>query len=1356
MSVHSPAPAVVNDKQLVTDQLIDSKSDINQSIIPENTLSATSLLYQSLPAYAAELYDSLLPGDVYFAGTPSVLVSHNSYTLSGIDCIQLCKCIDELRINKLTDTPEYRTLLGILQSCATQQQHALQQWRLKLLNSIYNHNIIIDNSHYNNKISKISPQLAQSELTAASVPWSIRTVLDRDLSGSIHLLSHRQQQQLLIQIKASSYLLQNRPLPDIVLDGIRSGDEISDTLHQLHCIQSDSHTNANKNKESTLNKSLTQLYNKQDNLCQQITGGRPIEPISSLLDAWVGKIQPVQIPYNMIRYERDTYVKQSIQYKQKQLNQYIYHNYTQYGELVPDYLRKQQLQHNLIELQQRVRRNIISSLPYDSITNQRYRNQRQIENDIKQRIKKQKSQKQLLDKSERLYRSNYTKSILSHCRNLFDYHMKRRMTAKKLNESVCKQIELNIRKSEDYKQRQEKQRLQALRENNEEEYVKLLKEAKNNRLLHLLEQTDSYMMKLSQHISAEQQKQHEHQLNEQLYSTMELHDDADDMNHNNNEGEKKKNKFSYVRLNAPALVVSNDGTNQLQYNNDANNVSTNTNTAVTADVSDSTSLEYLMNSRKRYYENAHKIQESVTAQPRCMKFGQLRQYQLDGLKWLISLSNNNLNGILADEMGLGKTVQSISLLAYLMETKQNYGPFLIIAPMSTLHNNWAYEFQRWLPDAKVVIYDGNKSERKLLRDKYILPGEFNVLLTTFEYSMRDTILRKIQWKYIIIDEAHRLKNSKCKLANELNKYSMNSKRLALTGTPLQNDLPELWNLLNFLHPSIFNSTGSFDQFILADQSELNEEEQLLIVNRLHSILRPFMLRREKKQVETDMPDKIEKIIHCKLTYPQQVLYDIICENNISIHNKIMQLRKVCNHLLLFHPFVRNINHSTSYDDNINYIKLSGKFQILDQILPKLFITKHRILIFNQMTKCMDILDSYLQYRGYKYLRLDGMTDAGLRKKNLELFNEKNSDYYIFILSTKAGGLGLNLQTSDTVILFDSDWNPQQDLQAMARAHRIGQKNQVLILRLVSEGTIEEKVLKTAHNKLQNEMMVVRAGMFHSEFSEGKSREMVQQVMVEKASTHSVDNENQCERNESISKIIARTDLELELFLDIDQTNGIKYQPFNNSNQIVPVWLTDYCVRGNKATSCDETLTQYNVELIKHARSNIESHFNHIDTIRHTNNNKLKDPLYYLTDKQYHINSKSVVEDDPFIPLHEQYVMRQKWIDMMSLPDHELKQLIQNAQVKLEQNDANKQSFDSINNKNNQIKMSASESQLNELVHDTISNNDNDSESDTDTVNTNDIDNDDNTNNTKQINGKRKNTVTSKPNNKIKLKRVKMK
>jgi ATP-dependent helicase STH1/SNF2 len=436
-----------------------------------------------------------------------------------------------------------------------------------------------------------------------------------------------------------------------------------------------------------------------------------------------------------------------------------------------------------------------------------------------------------------------------------------------------------------------------------------------------------------------------------------------------------------------------------------------------------------------------------------------------------------------------------------MEFKNNLGPYLVIVPLSTL-SNWNNEFQKWCPSAHLICYKGTPAQRKDIYREQVKNGHFNVLLTTYEYIIKDKAsLRKAVWQYAIVDEGHRMKNAGSKFAKTLSTQYETKFRVLLTGTPLMNDLSELWSLLNFLLPTIFNSVDTFDQWFnkpfasfgnAASNNEdeanfLSNEERMFIIHRLHELLRPFMLRRIKSEVLDQLPEKVEKILRCELSSWQKELYKqiskkAVAETNLlgngpvdpqpvsrGLNNAVMQLRKVCNHPYLFSP--------EGYHINENIIRSSAKVELLDRMLPKLRAAGHRVLMFTQMTAVMTILEDYFTYRGYLSLRLDGSTPADEREKRMYKFNAPDSPYFIFLLSTRAGGLGLNLTAANTVIIFDSDWNPMMDLQAQDRAHRIGQRSDVSVFRMVTHSPVEEKILSRATEKLNMSELVVEAGKF---------------------------------------------------------------------------------------------------------------------------------------------------------------------------------------------------------------------------------------------------------------------------------------
>lgn len=421
---------------------------------------------------------------------------------------------------------------------------------------------------------------------------------------------------------------------------------------------------------------------------------------------------------------------------------------------------------------------------------------------------------------------------------------------------------------------------------------------------------------------------------------------------------------------------------------------------------------------------------------------------------MVGLYENGLNGILGDEMGLGKTIQTIALLAHLRE-KDVSGPFLVVGPLSCLQN-WHNEFIRFAPALKALIYHGSKDERARLRGEFRRKGEnkdIPVMITSYEIIIRDiSFLKTLQWKFVIIDEGHRLKNMNCRLLRELKVLGKDGNRLLLTGTPLQNNLTELWSLLNFLLPDIFDDLDSFQAWFDFDFSKDNNEERVLqgelqhsVVTKLHQILRPFLLRRLKQDVELEIPSKKEYILFAALSEWQTSQYKDIVDKNlvnaqgkgIKLNNVLMQLRKCCNHPFLF-DWPLDSNGHEAVDEVL--VQASGKMLLLDRLVKRLMEEgDHKILIFSQMTRMLDILEEYCGLRKLKYCRLDGNVSAEDRISAMNEFQREGADIDVFLLSTRAGGLGVNLVAADTCIIFDSDWcarphpGPAQlRVQALAR------------------------------------------------------------------------------------------------------------------------------------------------------------------------------------------------------------------------------------------------------------------------------------------------------------------------------------
>ncbi|KAJ0503173.1 putative DNA helicase chromatin remodeling SNF2 family [Helianthus annuus] len=691
-----------------------------------------------------------------------------------------------------------------------------------------------------------------------------------------------------------------------------------------------------------------------------------------------------------------------------------------------------------------------------------------------------------------------------------------------------------------------------------------------------------------------------------------------------------------------------------------------------------------------------------TKHPFLLKFS-LREYQHIGLDWLVTMYEKRLNGILADEMGLGKTIMTIALLAHLACEKGIWGPHLIVVPTSVMLN-WETEFLKWCPAFKILTYFGNAKERKHKRQGWMKPNTFHVCITTYRLVIQDSkIFKRKKWKYLILDEAHLIKNWKSQRWQTLLNFNA-KRRILLTGTPLQNDLMELWSLMHFLMPHIFQSHQEFKAWfsnpisgMVEGQEKVNKE----VVDRLHNVLRPFILRRLKRDVEKQLPSKHEHVIYCRLSRRQRNLYEdfiassetqatLASSNFFGMISVIMQLRKVCNHPDLFegrpiissfdmnrietqfcssicsvlnpHPFLnvdlsglgfvfthldfymtswesdavqaietpsrliekrveeigsetkfvktssgfnifeeiqnalreerlkemkeraesiawwnslrckRKPVYSTGLRDIVSFqkpvlnsskfselvlspvdrfermvdqvesfmfaipaarapqpvgwcsksdtsvfidetykLKCSkifsplltpirpaivrrqvyfpdrrliqfdcGKLQELAVLLRRLKSEGHRALIFTQMTKMLDVLEAFINIYGYTYMRLDGSTQPEERQTLMQRFNT-NPKYFLFILSTRSGGVGINLVGADTVIFYDSDWNPAMDQQAQDRCHRIGQTREVHIYRLISESTIEENILKKAKQKRALDDLVIQSGEYNTEF-----------------------------------------------------------------------------------------------------------------------------------------------------------------------------------------------------------------------------------------------------------------------------------
>ncbi|XP_078064934.1 SWI/SNF-related matrix-associated actin-dependent regulator of chromatin subfamily A containing DEAD/H box 1-like isoform X2 [Mustelus asterias] len=506
---------------------------------------------------------------------------------------------------------------------------------------------------------------------------------------------------------------------------------------------------------------------------------------------------------------------------------------------------------------------------------------------------------------------------------------------------------------------------------------------------------------------------------------------------------------------------------------------------------------------------------------------ELKPYQLVGLNWLVLLNKHRVNGILADEMGLGKTVQAISFLAYLYQEGDN-GPHLIIVPASTL-DNWIRELKQWCPDLKVLLYYGSLEDRKVLRSdilhKFV---DFTVIVTTYSCSISNaddrSLFRRLKLHYAVFDEGHMLKNMSSIRYQHL--MMLNAEhRLLLTGTPLQNNLLELMSLLNFVMPNMFSSSTSEIRRMFSSKTKILEQQSTFEKGRIahaKKIMKPFILRRVKSEVLQQLPPKQDRTEICSMSDKQEQAYSALykkLKKSINSNEKnelcnvMMQLRKMANHPLLHRqyytaeklrkmaklmkkePTHRDANPDLIFEDmeamtdfelhhlcqeysSIRSFQLemellldSGKFQILENILAELKEEGSRVVLFSQFTMMLDILEVFLRHHKHRYLRLDGKTPISDRIHLIDQFNT-DMDIFVFLLSTKAGGLGINLTSANIVILHDIDCNPYNDKQAEDRCHRVGQKKIVHVIKLISKGTIEESMLKIGEHKLKLEQDMI--------------------------------------------------------------------------------------------------------------------------------------------------------------------------------------------------------------------------------------------------------------------------------------------
>ena len=532
---------------------------------------------------------------------------------------------------------------------------------------------------------------------------------------------------------------------------------------------------------------------------------------------------------------------------------------------------------------------------------------------------------------------------------------------------------------------------------------------------------------------------------------------------------------------------------------------------------------------------ADKKEETLYLQPSTIQ-GDMRDYQLEGLNWMVDMYNQGLSMILGDEMGLGKSLQSISIIAHLLE-KNISGPFLVVCPLSVL-SSWMAEFKKWCPTLNVLRFHTNGANRETLRKSLVAdPSRYDVILTTYDYlKVEKTFWPTFKFRLCIMDEGHILKNAETLLSKAARSIHAES-RIILTGTPLQNNLTELWAILNYLFPQYFTTSKPFDEAFDLSKSQVDSEKLTLA----HKLLKLFMLRRLKVEVEKLLPKKVETTVFCPLSMCQLYWYKGLVVKDLSLlanmeqsvddgeaasyssykvlNNLVMQLRKVCNHPYLFAEAEPNPENTTVKE----LLETSGKLAVLDKLLMKLFSKGHRVVIFSQFTRILDMIDDYCYMRGWLYSRLDGSTSRPLRKLRVNEFNKDGSKTFLFLMSTRAGGLGINLQTADTCILYDSDWNPQPDLQAMARVHRIGQKKTVHVYRLVCGGTVEERIIERARKKLYLDQMVNRGSTkISSDLESLTAKELLNSLKFGSDAVFGEGGTQTLPTDDDIEKIIDRT------------------------------------------------------------------------------------------------------------------------------------------------------------------------------------------------------------------------------------------
>ncbi len=435
--------------------------------------------------------------------------------------------------------------------------------------------------------------------------------------------------------------------------------------------------------------------------------------------------------------------------------------------------------------------------------------------------------------------------------------------------------------------------------------------------------------------------------------------------------------------------------------------------------------------------------------------GKLRPYQKSGFDWLQFLNKYNFGGCLADDMGLGKTVQTLALLQ--AQQEESHGKTNLLVMPTSLIYNWEEEAKKFTPKLKVHIYAGTNRNKDL--DEFT---KYDLIITSYGIVRLDIdLLTKFYFNYIILDESQAIKNPESIISKSVRKLKSKS-RLILTGTPIENSTLDLWSQMSFINPGLLgNKTFFRDEFLFPIEKKNDEQKS----NRLYSIIKPFILRREKSQVATELPEKVENIKYVTMTAMQEEKYE---EAKSFYRNKIME--EIENHgvnksqMVLIQGLtkLRQIaNHPLLVDED--YAGDSGKLDDITHMIHNAIVKGHKILIFSQFVKHLKIISDYLFKNKIDFAYLDGSTKD--RREQVERFQQE-SNLQLFLISLKAGGLGLNLTKADYVFLLDPWWNPAVEAQAIDRAHRIGQENKVFTYKFIAKNTVEEKILQLQQKKLK--------------------------------------------------------------------------------------------------------------------------------------------------------------------------------------------------------------------------------------------------------------------------------------------------